>query len=74
MLLIYKKSSTWNTIKCIFTLADVYNVFEEVKLQKHNSLLENRTSFSDIFGPYLPVPQMKIYYWQISNLKGKRVS
>lgn len=52
----FKKENKWSTVNCIFILAGVYNVSEEVKLYKHNSLVENRTAFSNIIGPHLPVP------------------
>lgn len=43
-------------MNCVFILADVYNVPEEVKLWKLSSLVEDRTACSSITGPYLPVP------------------
>lgn len=47
MLLHLKKETTWSTVNGVFILADVYNMSEEVKLYKHNSLVENTTAFSN---------------------------
>jgi len=52
----FKKENTWNTVSYVFILADVYNVSEEVELYKHDSLVENRTAFSNILGPDLQGP------------------
>lgn len=52
----FRKGNTWSNMNCVFILADVYNVPEEVKLWKLSSLVEDRTACSSITGPYLPVP------------------